>query len=150
MSEQSVHSSVAAALSRNAAPASISHGKGSESGSAKAVATASPSGISGRTGDFAVNRDPHSGSTNERNIAPRTTIRLKRWKVSRLNSNLKKEVEDSQADADFQAVNHQVVHGATGFDFRCGRSGCAVRRARSSPPRPAPRPPRGRNSRNSG
>ena len=50
----------------------------------------------------------------------------------------------------FLGLNHQVVHGATGFDFRCGRSGCAVRRARSSPPRPAPRPPRGRNSRNSG
>ena len=101
-------------------------------------------------GDFAVNRD-HAQRQHEREEhRPQNHDPVEAVEGLTAQQQFEKEVEDSQADADFQAVNHQVVHGAIGFDFRCGRSGCAVRRARSSPPRPAPRPPRGRNSRNSG
>jgi hypothetical protein len=32
----------------------------------------------------------HSGNTNDNTIAASTTIRFRRWKVSRLSSNLKK------------------------------------------------------------
>ena len=88
-------------------------------------------------GDFAVNRD-HAQRQHEREEhRPQNHDPVEAVEGLTAQQQFEKEVEDSQADADFQAVNHQVVHGA-------------VRRARSSPPRPVPRPPRGRNSRNSG
>ena len=91
-SDQSVCRKVAAAPVTKSTPTRVFQGKGRAAG--RAVSEAAPSipktGTAGSSGSSRQTVITHSGSTNERSIAPSTTMRLKRWKVSRLNSSLKK------------------------------------------------------------